>query len=207
MDEQYWKDNYSEPDTMDCIVNAKEHANYLKALCKLDSINIGSIADFGFGMGVLFKTFLKKFRPKFSLGLEPSSYMYEKFDLTPFDENRVELLNIDLLSWCKQESSVVYDLGISTSVFQYLEDQELENIIRILSERVKYLYLTVPTDKELFRQRTEIEFHDRYAISRSKSRYQKIIGQGFTIVSNRLLESKYYFNENNTNFSELLFRA
>ena len=207
MDEQYWKDNYFESGTMDCIVNAKEHANYLKALFKLDNIKIDSIADFGFGMGVLFKTFLKTFRPKIALGLEPSTFIFEKIDLAPFKDKNIELINSDLLSWCSSESAFIYDLGIATSVFQYIKDEELEKIIKELSKRVKYLYLTVPTDKELYRQRTEIEFNDKYAISRSKERYVRILSQGFTIISSRLLESKYHFNEDSTDFSELLFRS
>lgn len=39
-DQDYWKLNYSQPTTMDCIGNAKEHANYLKYFFELEQVDI-----------------------------------------------------------------------------------------------------------------------------------------------------------------------
>ena len=75
-----------------------------------------------------------------------------------------------------------------------------------MSKSVKYLYFSVPTDLELKRQRQELDFHDRFAISRTKSQYRKMIKDHFTIISSRLLESKHFVAEEDSPFSDLLFR-
>ena len=73
-----------------------------------------------------------------------------------------------------------FDLGICTSIFQYLTDKDLKEIIPILSERIRYLYLTVPTDIELGRQISELDFKDEYAIHRSREKYQRLLKPHFT---------------------------
>jgi hypothetical protein len=100
----------------------------------------------------------------------------------------------------------VIDLGICTSVFQYLTDKELKEALPIISKRIKYLHLTVPTDVELGRQVSELEFKDEYAIHRTREQYQKLLKPHFTFVSARVLESKHYFNEDTTAFTDLLYR-
>jgi len=91
-------------------------------------------------------------------------------------------------------------------VFQYLTDKELKEIIPVLSKRIKFLYLTVPTNVELGRQVSELEFKDEYAIHRTREQYQKLLRPHFTFVSARVLESKHFFNEETTPFTDLLFR-
>jgi len=211
-DKQYWDKNYSEPKTMDCIGNSKQHINYIKSVFELELIDISSIVDFGFGYGYLFQGLLKKFLPYKALGIEPSKYAFEKArsrKLKVVESMKLNLLNEDLLSWCHREDSKrnQFDLGICTSVFQYLSEEELKEIIPIISRRVKYLYLTVPTDIELKRQIEELSFKDEYAIHRPRDFYRNLLEKNFSNVSSKIWESKFYFNEETTLFTDLLYRS
>lgn len=207
----YWDVNYQDADEMDNIVNAKEHAHYLKAILELEYIDVSSVVDLGFGLGVLFKEVLKTFKPYRALGIEPSSYAFElvsKKKLTNVESIKLKLEKIDLLTWAqrKNKREETFDLGLCTSVFQYLSDAEIEKILPTLSKRVRYLYFSVPTDLELKRQIEEVNFKDEYAIHRTKKVYVEMLQPHFAFVSSRLLESRFHFNEDNTNFSDLLFR-
>lgn len=208
---EYWDINYEEPEEMDNIVNAKEHAEYMRALFALQMIDINSVVDLGFGLGHLFKEVLKTFKPYRALGIEPSQFPYEvvsKKKLTTIESTKLKLLNIDLVSWSKtpEKKSEVFDLGICTSVFQYLTDEEIKTVLPIMSERIRYLYFSVPTNIEYERQISEMDFHDEYAIHRTQKDYLKLLAPHFAIVANRLLESKIHFNEKTTPFNDLLFR-
>lgn len=207
---EYWEVNYSNPDEMDGIGNATNHARYIKATMDLDFVDISSVVDLGFGLGHLFEAVMKEFIPYRALGIEPSKFVYDQVKergIAPVESTKLKLLNTDLLSWCKDEKfSKHFDLGICTSVFQYLSDEEVREVLPVLSKRVKYLYFSVPTNKELDRQIEDLEFKDEYAIRRSRSWYQKEIKKHFTFVSSRILESKHHFQEENTFFTDLLFR-
>lgn len=208
---EYWDKNYSEPKTMDCIGNAKEHSRYLKAIFELDLIDISSIVDLGFGYGYLFQQMLKTFLPYKACGIEPSKYAFDKArarKLKPVESTNLSLYNESIEQWCHRPESarVNFDLGICTSVFQYLEQESLELVVSVLAKRIKYLYLTVPTDIELKRQISELEFHDTYAISRTRDFYKKIMSPYFTNISSRVWESKIYFDEKSTFFTDLLYR-
>ncbi len=89
---------------------------------------------------------------------------------------------------------------------QYIDDESLSFAIEVLSRRLKYLYLTVPTDRELDRQIEELDFDDKYALRRSSDFYKKMIGRGFTNISSRIWESKAKFDEDTTLFTDLLYR-
>jgi hypothetical protein len=209
--EKYWRDNYSEPEEMDCIGNVDQHITYMKTVFELDLIDISSVIDFGFGMGVLFREVLKTFIPYKAYGLEPSEYIYNQTNLEklrPVESTKLKIENIDLLNWSqkKKHFNKCYDLGLCTSVLQYIDDQELEKVLPVMAKKVKYLYLTVPTNKELDNQIEDLEFHDQYAIRRSRKQYKKLLSPHFTFISSRILESKAHFDESNTNFSDLLFR-
>lgn len=210
-DKEYWDRNYSEPLTMDCIGNAKEHVRYIKAYFDLEKVDISSIADFGFGYGHLFQKAMKAFIPYKAFGLEPSRHAFErakKRKLKPTESTRLKLSNDTLENWCalKERPALRFDLGICCSVFQYVEEEPLREIIKTLSKRIKYLYLTVPTDKELDKQIEDLDFHDKYALRRSSGFYKSIIGEGFTNVSSRIWESKFHFNEDTTLIADLLYR-
>ncbi|MGE3609206.1 MAG: class I SAM-dependent methyltransferase [Bacteriovoracaceae bacterium] len=210
-DKTYWDKNYSDPMSMDGIGNAREHAKYLESFLKIEHVQITTIIDLGFGYGHLFREMLRTFKPYRAVGIEPSEYIFRKAKidkLRPVDSTDLKLYQEDLITWCRTDRKKAnnFDLGICTSVFQYLSDKDLKEIIPILAKRIKYLYLTVPTDIELQRQISELEFKDEYAIHRSREKYQKLLRPHFTFVSSRVLESKKFFNEETTAFTDLLYR-
>ncbi len=207
----YWDVNYESPEEMDNIVNAKEHAEYMRAIFALESIDISSVIDLGFGLGILFKEVLKTFKPYRAFGIEPSLYPFElvsKKKLTNIESTKLTLVNCDLVTWALSEpkKEQTFDLGICTSVFQYLSDEEIKVVLPILAQRIRYLYFSVPTDLELKRQVSELEFKDEYAIHRTREKYAKLIRPYFTFISSRLLESKVHFDEETSHFTDLLFR-
>lgn len=209
---EYWSTNYSDPQSMDCIGNAKEHAQYLKSFFELELVDVSSVIDLGFGYGYLFQKVLKAFIPYRACGIEPSRHAYSKATarkLRPVESTKLRLDNISIQTWCEEDDSKKnsFDLGICTSVFQYLEDDELKKIVPIISKRVKYLYLTVPTDVELDRQVEDLNFKDHYAIRRSRKFYRKLMEPYFTNISSKLWESKNYFDEKTTLFTDLLYRS
>ena len=209
-DKTYWDKNYSDPMSMDGIGNAREHARYLKSFLTIEHVDISTVIDLGFGYGHLFREMLKTFIPHTAVGIEPSSFAFKKAKpdkWRPVESTDLKLYEEDLLTWCRTtRKNNIFDLGICTSVFQYLSDKDLKEIIPILSKRVKYLYLTVPTDIELNRQIDELDFKDEYAIRRSREKYQRLLRPYFTFVSSRVLESKHFFNEETTHFTDLLYR-
>lgn len=209
-DKTYWDKNYSEPQTMDGIGNAKAHVKYLKSMLDVEYVDISSIVDLGFGYGYLFKEMLKAFIPHTAEGIEPSEYAFKKaskLKLSPADSTILKLKQMDLVTWCREKNiNVPFDLAICTSVFQYLTDKELKEILPILSKRVKFIYLTVPTDSEFKRQVDDLDFKDEYAIHRTKEKYHKLLRPHFTFISSRFLESKHFFNEETTPFTDHLYR-
>ena len=209
-DKTYWDKNYSDPMSMDGIGNAKEHTKYLESFLKIEHVDISTIIDLGFGYGHLFREMLKTFKPYRAVGIEPSPFAFKKVKpdkLRPVSSTKLELFEEDLLTWSRtKRKDNKFDLGICTSVFQYLTDKELKEVIPVLAKRIKYLYLTVPTNVELGRQISELEFKDEYAIHRSREKYQKLLKPHFTFISSRVLESKNYFDEESTAFTDLLYR-
>lgn len=209
-DKAYWDKNYSDPMSMDGIGNAREHARYLKSYLAIEHVDISTVVDLGFGYGHLFREMLKTFIPYRAVGIEPSEFAFKKAKpdkLRPVESTDLKLYKEDLLKWCRtKRKDNEFDLGICTSVFQYLSDKDLKEIIPVLSKRIKFLYLTVPTDVELGRQVSELEFKDEYAIHRPREKYQKLLRPHFTFITSRLLESKHFFNEETTPFTDLLYR-
>lgn len=212
-EEKYWRDNYGEPETMDGIVNADQHAAYLKSCFDLEYMHVESIIDFGFGLGHLFAKMLETFLPARAYGLEPSRYAFRRADkreLAPVKGMKLELVNEDLETWAKREGkrkrARPFDLGLCTSVLQYVPDRALAEVVPVMARRVKYLYLTVPTDVELRRQVEEEDFRDRYARHRSREKYHAMLSPHFSFVSARLLESRVLYDEDTTPFTDLLFR-
>ncbi len=210
-DKTYWDKNYSDPMSMDGIGNAKAHVQYLKSFLEVEHVDVSTIIDLGFGYGHLFREMLKAFIPHRAVGIEPSPYAFKKAKidkLRPVASTDLNLYEEDLLTWCRtdRKKNDLFDLAICTSVFQYLNDKELKEIIPILSKRIKYLYLTVPTNIELGRQVSELDFKDEYAIHRTREQYQKLLRPHFTFVSSRVLESKHFFDEEKTSFTDLLYR-
>ena len=208
----YWDKNYSDLESMDGIGNAFEHTQYIKYLFGIEYIDISSVIDLGFGMGHLFEEVLKTFIPYRAFGIEPSVFPFEKVserDIRPVESTKLTLENIDLVTWGQNSGKKYdrrYDLGICTSVFQYLSEEEIDLIRPVMAQRVKFLYFSVPTNKELDRQVEDLDFCDEYAIKRSRSWYHKKLRKHFTFVSMRVLESKSHFVEEDSHFTDLLFR-
>ncbi|MAF77385.1 MAG: hypothetical protein CME63_17170 [Halobacteriovoraceae bacterium] len=208
---QYWEENYNEPEEMDGIVNAGQHAKYISAFFAVDYVDISSVIDLGFGLGHLFEEVLKEFMPYRAMGIEPSTYAFDRVKerkISPCDSTKLTLKKWDLVTWSESihKKSKWYDLGLCTSVFQYLTDKELKKVIPMMSKQMKYLYLSVPTDYELQRQVSDLEFKDRYAIHRTKRDYLELLRPHFTIIGSRVLESKFHFNEETTHFTDYLYR-
>lgn len=211
-EKEYWKKNYSQPQTMDGVGNAKDHADYLKAFMNLEMVDVSSVIDLGFGYGYLFQKVLKAFLPYKACGVEPSNFAFNKArqrKLKPVESTDLKLYNESIQSWCLRSDSkhTRFDLALCNSVFQYITSEDLKEIIPVLSRRVKYLYLSVPTDIELDRQIEELEFHDTYAIRRNRKFYREILSKNFTNISSKLWESKYYFDEKTSLFTDLLYRS
>jgi hypothetical protein len=207
----YWEKNYSNPKEMDGIGNVKDHFHYIKSFFNLDYVDISSVIDFGAGLGHMFAQSLTTFIPHTAVAIEPSEYAFDQ--LKKKATSKIETMNItikkiDLLTWCREHknSGVTFDLGICTSVFQYMSEAEIKEVLPLIAKRVKYLYFSVPTDLELKQQIDDLEFHDEYALRRSRNWYLKTIRPYFTFVSSRVLESKFHFSENTTSFTDLLFR-
>ena len=197
---------------MDGICNADQLAQALKTLFEVQCIDICSIVDLGFGLGHLFKAMIDAFIPHTAIGIEPSPYAYRQLNvhtLTSIESTEIRLHHTDLLSWCLDTTPFnhgPFDLGICTSILQYLSDAEISTAMPILAQRVKYLYFSVPTDIELDYQVQELNFHDPYALHRSKDEYHELVSDHFTIVSNRVMESNVHFDQNSTYFYDLFYR-
>lgn len=202
----YWSEQYTEPETIDGMANVKDHSAYLKAFFNLEGVDIDSVIDFGFGHGKLFKEIVRTFKPIGAVGLEPSETVFKRFKPVP----PIRVRQQGILEWARAPQSIgpkVFDLGVCTSVFQYLPATELREVVPIMAKRVRYLYLTVPTDVEYRRQKTELQFSDPWAYTnRTRQWYHRLLRPHFTFLSTRILESKEHFDENNTPFNDLLFR-
>lgn len=208
-EKDYWEKNYSDLEEMDGVANAREHARYAKSFFDVEYIQIKSVIDLGFGMGEMLKSFTQEFSPYRIAGVEPSQYIYEKFIQKKWHQSvNARFFNIDLTAWSESKKKELknFDLGICTSVFQYLNDEELAKILPVMSKRLRYLYFSAPTSQELKRQREELDFNDEYAIRRSKARYLSLISPHFTFVSARVLESKHFYDATSTELTDLLFR-
>lgn len=211
-EQEYWDKNYSQPNSMDGIGNAKDHAKYLKSFFDLELVDISTIVDLGFGYGHLFQKMMKTFIPYRACGVEPSKFAFNKArsrKLKPVESTKLKLYNESLQTWCqrKENKNLRFDLGLCNSVLQYIPTKDLEEIIPILARRVKFLYLTVPTDIELDRQIEELDFYDSYAIRRSRKFYRSLLSKNFTNISSKLWESKSFYNEKTTLFTDLLYRS
>lgn len=210
---EYWQSHFSDPQEMDTIGNRKDHCLYLKSLFDLEQIKIKSLVDLGMGLGFFLDALRKQFKASYSLGIEPSNYAFlyaqkKSNRNSKTTLHKTQFLNCGIGDWCQNHEyqDHIFDLGICTSVFQYLSEKELQQIIPVMAQRIKYLYLTVPTKEEYIRLKKETQFVDTYAYSRSWEFYYLLISPYFTFISNRLLESRVYFNQTNTEFGELLYR-
>ncbi len=202
-DQHYWDTHYHDLKTIDGIGNVKDHSRYLSAFFNLEGFEPESLIDLGFGTGHLMKEMVRTFKPRRIEGIEPSPWAFQRMKL-----KNAKLYQEDLSAWCRHPARGrwPFDLGLCTSVLQYVRDKELNEILPILAQRCRFLYLTLPTDIEYRRQKIELDFEDSWALSRSREYYQRLISPHFTFLSTRVLESKAHYSEHTTPFQDLLFR-
>lgn len=210
-DDAYWRTCYGQPQRMDGVVNAKAHAAYLKASFDVVMQPVRSVVDLGFGLGHVLREVLDAFRPAKALGIEPSAPAFESVrfaDLAPAGVP-LKLERLDLLSWCRRPNhpSNRFDLGVCTGVWQYLTDDELEQVVPALATRLRWLYLTVPTDVEFGWQARDEDFVDPYATHRSRGWYRELLSPVWVPVGARLLESRLALSEDDSPFTDHLFRG
>lgn len=208
--DDYWDALYKRATHIDGFSNGAEHAAYLKSLMYLDMVVVSSIADLGFGPGHLFSAFVQSFQPSRALGLEPSTVAFDRLDKSAFDVEGVclKLLNTDVRTWTQRRPDgwTYFDLGVATSIFQYLSDRHFEEVVPVLAARFQWLYVTIPTTAEYAFMKGQSGFHDPWAHSRSADYYRRVFSQHFHFIGSRLLESKRAFKSTQSPFTEDLFR-
>ena len=209
-EKDYWDQLYKNANHIDGFANGDAHAAYLKSLMYLDMVVVTSMADLGFGLGKLFSAFIETFEPARVLGIEPSKVAYEQFDTSNVEKDGVclKLMNTDVRSWAlrRPDAWTYFDLGVATSIFQYLSDRHLEQVVPILASRFRWLYITIPTTDEYAFMKRQSGFHDPWAHSRSAAYYRSVFGKDFHFIGSRLLESKRAFKTMDSPFTEDLFR-
>jgi hypothetical protein len=207
----YWETLFAEPERMECVGNADRHANYLEAALKLELIPVRTVVGIGVGLAHLFSEVMRRYKPRKALALEPSPWAWSRLDiekLKPLRSTNLRILQQDLLSWCQRETPgwERFDLGLCTSVFQYLSRVEIEHVLPVLSQRIGHLYFTVPTDQELQLQVEECGLRDEWAIPRSAEWYRECIRPHFAMVSGRILQSRVLYDYKSSPFTDLLYR-
>ncbi|WP_086005151.1 class I SAM-dependent methyltransferase [Leptospira alstonii] len=200
----YWRDIYGSGTDVDATFNAKEHARYAKSILNLMEIDVNSVADFGFGKGILLKEMVKIFKPGRVLAIDPSEQMLDELLVQKW----IRSWNISVLNTTVQELDLSYfvhlpfDLGICNSVVQYIKG-DLKSVFEKLHKIVKYLYFSVPTKDDYIRMKKDIHFEDPYAYVRTKKQYLKVIEPYFRRVGFNLLESRLV---GDSRFTDELFK-
>lgn len=208
---QYWERLFAHPERMECVGNADLHGAYLRASLAVEMVSVRSVLGIGVGLGALFAEVLQTFSPRKALAIEPSQWAFSRLDaqaLKPTKSTNLRVQKQDLVSWCLAESPgwERFDLGLCTSVFQYLTESEIETALPVMAERIGHLYFTVPTDRELELQQEECALSDPWAHARSAEWYRDRIAPHFAVVSGRILQSRIHFDEASSPFTDLLYR-
>ncbi|MCT8335602.1 class I SAM-dependent methyltransferase [Leptospira sp. 85282-16] len=193
-DDSYWSDIYGNGLDVDGSYNAKQHAEYLKALFQLMEIPVYKMADFGFGKAILLREMVKTFSPVKVYAVDASKEAYEDLKKKDWvkksDKYHIYHESLETLKLPKLEKEPV-ELGICNSVIQYLPDSMIPGVLEKMAKYCNYLYFTVPTNEDYLAMKEEMNFMDPYAFSRSKKKYRKWISRDFEIVGYNLLQSKW----------------
>lgn len=193
-DGSYWSDIYGNGLDVDGSYNAKQHAEYLKALFQLMEIPVYKMADFGFGKAILLREMVKTFSPVKVYAVDASEEAYEDLKKKDWvkrsDKFHLYHESLETLKLPKLEKEPV-ELGICNSVIQYLPDGMIPGVLEKMAKYCNYLYFTVPTNEDYVVMKEEMSFTDPYAFSRSKKKYRKWISRDFEIVGYNLLQSKW----------------
>jgi len=206
----YWSTVYKTPGHIDGHANGDIHCAYLKSLFKLDMAIVSSIADFGFGEGGMLQAFIAGFQPRRAYGIEPSQVAFDRAEQQHWTQEGVcvKLEQIGLRAWSRRPPGAwsFFDLGVANSVFQYLPDRHLEEVVPVMAKRLKWLYMTVPTADEYQFMKQQTGFVDQWAHRRPSAYYRTLFGAHFDFIGSRLLESKHAFKGSDSPFTERLFR-
>jgi hypothetical protein len=207
-DKKYWDEMYAKEDDaiIDGLDNAKEHAKYLKSILDLAQIPVLTLADFGFGKGILLREIANKFKPKRIIAIDPSLEAIVNLKKQKWIQNsKTTILHTTIQDIPISKIPKTLDLGIFNSILQYIPEKEINPVIKKLSLACKYLYFSVPTSVDYSMMRKEFGFVDPYAFSRTKSFYLKALSPYFTIVSCNLLESKIHIKDSGFSFELFKF--
>lgn len=180
---------------IDGIHNAKDHAAYIYHTLKLADFAVKTLADFGFGKGILLKEFASKFKPSKILALDPSREMVEELKKSSWIRKYNSKIIHATLQDYDHKKGKPFDLVICNSILQYIPDKEVSEVFKKLSLLAKYVYFAVPTERDYEYMKREMDFVDPYAFNRPKEFYVKAISPYFTGVSLNLLESRALIKE------------
>jgi ubiquinone/menaquinone biosynthesis C-methylase UbiE len=199
---KYFQKMYPKDGYIDGDFNAREHANYLKALFDLMEIEGKSLIDFGFGKGELLYRVSKVF----------DSEKVEAVDVSDFAHQEIKKK-----AWSKEwklhhkpiheiSGRGIFDLGLCNSVLQYVDDDLVEVSLQRMAEKTKFLYFHVPTSEDYLVLKKVLDFKDPYAKQRPKAFYEKFTAKYFTVVAWGVLESKFN-GRKGTPFTDSFYRT
>lgn len=193
-DNNYWKTMYADDDesVIDGLYNAKEHAEYIKSIFRLQDTEVHSLGDFGFGLGALLQETSLALNVSRIVALDISIDCVNRLMKQSWHSKKdIAILNASIEDY---ESPYLekhpLDLIIFNSVMQYIPDRSVKSVFKKLSKYCKYLYFCAPTDKDYDLMKEVMDFTDPYAYSRPLSFYRKSWKQYFTAVGLNLLESR-----------------
>jgi trans-aconitate methyltransferase len=198
---EYFQKMYPKDGYIDGDFNAREHAAYLKGLFGLMEQDVKSIVDFGFGKGELLHHVSKAFEAKKVEGLDVSTFAYNNLKKKTFAQG----WKLHVCPVHEAPGKAVFDLGLSNSVLQYIEDRHIEATLQRMAEKVKFLYFHVPTKEDYGVLKKVLDFKDPYAKQRSNRFYQEHVAKYFTIVAWGVLESKIH-GRKGTPFTDSFYR-
>ena len=202
-EQKYFDSIYGEDSLIDGTYNSKEHARYLHSVLDLMEIEVNSIIDFAHGSGELLKDIVQIFKPEKCSAIDISTHVHNKLNGKKWTKD-ILLLNQSMLDF--KVPKTPYDLGISNSIHQYLEDKDVEKALKIISKSCRYCYLHIPTESDYVKMFDQTGFKDPYSNKRSNEFYQKLVKKYFTFVSWGLVESKEFVNSSGSPFFDSLFR-
>lgn len=197
----YFQRMYPKGAYVDGDFNAREHAGYLKGLFGLMGQEVNSVIDFGYGKGELLHRVSSSFDCKKVEGLDISDFAHSNLKKKPHARD----WKLHVCAVHEAPGRAVFDLGLSNSVLQYIEDRYMEASLKRMAEKVKFLYFQVPTKEDYSVLKRVLDFTDPYAKQRPKSFYQEHVAKYFTIVAWGVLESKIH-GRKGTPFTDSFYR-
>ena len=198
---EYFQKMYPKDGNIDGDFNAREHAAYLKGLFGLMEQDVHSVIDFGFGKGELLAQVTKTFDCHKVEGIDVSQFAYDNLKKKGIARD----WKLHVCPVHEAPGKAVFDLGLSNSVLQYIEDRHIEASLKRMAERVKFLYFHVPTKEDYGMLKKVLDFKDPYARQRPNAFYQEHVLKYFSIVAWGVLESKIH-GRKGTPFTDSFYR-